>query len=68
MNAALFFAHVERPRRGYYKLVLQPLAERPADYPDFQITELYMQQLEALIRQTPHLWLWTHKRWKYQRG
>ncbi|MBV5342454.1 hypothetical protein JZU68_02165, partial [bacterium] len=33
--------------------------------PEFAISRKYMQQLEADITQHPELWLWTHKRWKF---
>ena len=29
-----------------------------------RITRKYYDILEAEIRETPHNWLWTHKRWK----
>ena len=37
------------------------------DYPDYQLTELYMSRLEQEIEDTPHLWLWSHRRWKHTR-
>ena len=26
-----------------------------------------MEELERMIRRQPHLWLWSHKRWKHRR-
>lgn len=67
VDAAVYFADVERVRRGYYHLVFRPMASDARSVPDFQLSEEYMHRLEAMIRRQPHLWLWTHKRWKIKR-
>lgn len=67
LGAAFFFAEVERPRRGCYVCRFKLMTLDPGRYPDWQLTDRYMRELEAMIRRTPHLWLWTHKRWKYRR-
>ena len=56
-----------RLRRGYYHLHLRKLTEDVRSYPDYEVTDLYMHELEKIIRRQPHLWLWSHKRWKHQR-
>ena len=38
-----------------------------SQYPDYQLTERYMRLLEQEIQANPHLWLWTHRRWKHKR-
>lgn len=68
VNAAIFFADVQRTRRGYYHLTLRHVTDTPADFKDYRLTELYMEQLEQMIRRQPHLWLWSHRRWKHQRN
>ena len=67
VNAAIYFADVQRVKRGYYQLNLRMLTDDVKSYPDYKITELYMQELEKIIRRQPHLWLWSHKRWKHRR-
>lgn len=63
LGAMVYYAHVTRPRRGYYHCEFVPMTHTPADFKDFDLTDLYMKMLEDDIRTTPHLWLWTHKRW-----
>lgn len=65
IGAAAVFAHVTRPRRGYYECHVEPLSDNIASCPENTFTEFFMRRLEQEIEQTPHLWLWTHKRWKY---
>lgn len=67
VNAAIYFADVQRIKRGYYHLRMYLLTEDVKSYPDFQVTDLYMQALEKNIQRQPHLWLWSHKRWKHRR-
>lgn len=67
VDADIYFADVRRERRGYYRVTFRPIADRATDYPDYEITERYMQLLESMIRRQPHLWLWSHRRWKHRR-
>jgi KDO2-lipid IV(A) lauroyltransferase len=32
--------------------------------PDYELTDQYTHLLEKMIEEAPHIWLWTHKRWK----
>lgn len=67
VDAAVFFADVQRPRRGYYKCTLRLLTDDIRSMEDYKVTELYMRELENMIRREPHLWLWSHRRWKRSR-
>lgn len=68
VGAAAYFARVTRPRRGYYECHLERITSDMGEYPDYKLTERYMQLLEAEIKRNPHLWLWTHRRWKHTRA
>lgn len=65
VDAAIYFADVRRTKRGHYRLRLRPMTENPRELPEYGLTELYMKELESMIRRQPSFWLWTHKRWKY---
>jgi KDO2-lipid IV(A) lauroyltransferase len=34
---------------------------------DLEITESYIRMLETAIRNQPDNWLWSHRRWKFNR-
>ena len=63
LDAVLAYGHVTRPRRGYYECDVRLVSDRSRTAPDYDLTDLYMKMLEADIMHTPHLWLWSHKRW-----
>ncbi|MCI6295057.1 MAG: lysophospholipid acyltransferase family protein [Bacteroidales bacterium] len=67
VGAAACFASVTRPRRGYYVCRVEPLTHDISQFSDYEFTELYMRRLEQEIQAVPHLWLWTHRRWKHKR-
>ena len=53
-----FYAYITSPKRGFYHMKLIPLQSE-------HITEEYARLLEQNILEQPHLWLWTHNRWKF---
>ena len=67
VNASIYVAHITRPRRGYYHCKYELLTEDANGYAEHELTKLYMRDLEQQIEVNPHLWLWTHNRWRRQR-
>ena len=66
-NYPVIFAAIRRVKRGFYELALTPLVEDPSKVPDGEITRLFVEKLESLIREDPANWLWSHRRWKLPR-
>ena len=71
-DCAVLYVGIRRVRRGYYEIRFTELPDgRPAALAGpgaFPVTEAFARQLEADIRATPAQYLWTHRRWKHQRG
>ncbi|MEE4198097.1 MAG: lysophospholipid acyltransferase family protein [Bacteroidales bacterium] len=67
-NYPVLFLKIQRIKRGYYQLTAKKLIEVPANIPEGEITQRYMQELEKTIREQPENWLWSHKRWKRKRS
>ena len=66
-NFAVYYMDVQRLKRGYYQAELKLLTEKPKECKEFEITEMYIQELEKTIRRQPPFYLWTHNRWKRTR-
>lgn len=64
VDALIFYAHMERPKRGYYRCKISLVADDIKQRPNFELTDIYFQMLEKSIQQSPAIWLWSHKRWK----
>ena len=61
------FAHITSPKRGHYRIRFELITDNPNSMPQEAITLEYARLLEENIRQQPHMWLWTHNRWKWGR-
>lgn len=60
-----WFLYTKRIKRGYYEAEFIHIHDNPKTLPDFQLTEMYFQMLEKVIRKQPELYLWTHNRFKH---
>jgi KDO2-lipid IV(A) lauroyltransferase len=66
VNGQVVYFKVSKPQRGYYHIEVIPWEGEPAKASENEITEWHLRQLEKTITERPELWLWSHKRWKYQ--
>lgn len=63
----VLYYHVRRLRRGFYEVEYFEICANPAEAAETDITRDYARRLEAIIREQPENWLWSHKRWKMVR-
>lgn len=65
-STAVIFAFIHKPRRGYYEIVFS-LAEKDASQStEIELTGRFVKYLEDVIKQYPDMWLWSHRRWKWE--
>jgi KDO2-lipid IV(A) lauroyltransferase len=65
-DTIVFFAFVHKPRRGYYEAVFSLATENPTIMTEQQLTKKFVQYLEDVIKTYPDMWLWSHRRWKWE--
>ncbi len=65
-DTELFFFRMDKLRRGKYQLTAVPYPGNVKTDAEFTATKWHVKQLEDQIYRKPELWLWSHKRWKYQ--
>ncbi len=63
----VFYAHVRRPKRGYFEIEFIKISDRPGSLSEAQILEPHVKLLEQNILEDPQIWLWSHKRWKHSK-
>jgi KDO2-lipid IV(A) lauroyltransferase len=61
------YLKIKKTKRGYYQLSATTVTENPNSLPEGKISELHTEELEKNIREQPHIWLWSHKRWKHKK-
>lgn len=66
LDMAVVFFGVKRLKRGYYETSFKTIALNPKEYPDYQITDIFLKLVEDQINEAPEYYLWTHKRWKHR--
>jgi KDO2-lipid IV(A) lauroyltransferase len=65
LDMNMIFIKVRKVKRGFYEATIVPLVENPKEYPDFEITSLFLREVEKQIHEAPEFYFWTHKRWKH---
>lgn len=61
----VYFCDVERRPMGCYHVRFIQIFDGVERVEEGEITRRYVEHLERMIRRTPELWMWSHKRWKY---
>jgi KDO2-lipid IV(A) lauroyltransferase len=67
MNKAIVvFAFIHKPKRGYYEAVFSVGEENIAETTEAELTQKFVRYLEEVISKYPEMWLWSHRRWKWE--
>ena len=65
LDMNMIFIRVKKVKRGFYAATIIPLVDNPRDYPDYEITSMFLREVEKQILEAPEFYFWTHKRWKH---
>ena len=66
-DMAMVFFHVQKVKRGYYNLNIEPLFDHTEGLSEEMITEKHVRKLEEIIKEKPEYWIWSHRRWKHKK-
>ncbi|MCR4736807.1 MAG: lysophospholipid acyltransferase family protein [Bacteroidales bacterium] len=64
-NIPVLYYEVIKERMGHYRVDVHVIADNPAEWDEYAITQKYVELLEKTIRRDPPYWLWSHRRWKF---
>ncbi|WP_308992843.1 lysophospholipid acyltransferase family protein [Mariniflexile litorale] len=67
LDLTIAYLKVNKVKRGYYEAEIITLAENPKDYKDFELTDIFLHEVEKQIYKAPEYYFWTHKRWKHKK-
>jgi len=60
----VLYCSVKRIKRGHYTCTLVKIADPPYARDSSIVLTSYIRKVEAVIRENPADWLWSHNRWK----
>lgn len=64
LGHSVMYMKMQRMERGRYEMTLVPICRDASQLTPEEILRKYYDLLQDEINETPHNWLWTHKRWK----
>lgn len=65
-NTPVLFVKIIKEKRGYYRAIFSMGEENPASLQPGEMTKKYVDFLEQFIKEHPEMWLWSHRRWKWE--
>ncbi len=63
---AVVYMEINKMKRGYYEISFELLTDKPKDFPDYKITDVFLEKVEKQIRANPNFYFWTHNRFKHK--
>lgn len=67
INQVVVYSEMVKKSRGIYEIEFITLAENMDELKDFELIDKFAEKLESSIKNHPHLWLWSHRRWKLKK-
>lgn len=64
-NIPVMFCKLIKERRGYYRIFFEMGEENPARLKEGELMKKYVKYLHDFISEYPEMWLWSHRRWKW---
>lgn len=64
LSHAVVYLKMKRVERGRYEMTFIPISHDASKSSPEELVRKYYDLLQDEINETPHNWLWTHKRWK----
>jgi KDO2-lipid IV(A) lauroyltransferase len=65
-NTHVVFAFIRKRKRGYYEAQFESVQENISELTEQELTKKFVAYLENVIRANPEMWLWSHRRWKWE--
>ena len=64
-NTPVVFSKIIKEKRGHYRVYFEMGEENPAAIQEGQLTKKYVDFLSRFLSEYPEMWLWSHRRWKW---
>ncbi len=67
-DMTMMYMYIRKVKRGFYEATFEVITDQPRSFPDYEISQLYMNMAEKQILEAPEFYLWTHKRFKHRKS
>ena len=65
-NMNVVYMDVKKVKRGYYETTFSLITDDASKYPDYELTDIFIDKVEKQVRKQPEYYFWTHKRFKHK--
>jgi KDO2-lipid IV(A) lauroyltransferase len=65
-NIPVVFADIQRVKRGFYEVTFKVISDQSKETKTNEITDTFIELLEAQIYKDPTQYLWSHNRFKHR--
>jgi len=65
-NMNVVYMSVKKVKRGYYETTFSLITKEASKHPNYEITDLFITEVEKQVRKQPEYYFWTHKRFKHK--
>jgi KDO2-lipid IV(A) lauroyltransferase len=65
-NLPVVMIKTKKIKRGYYTSEFKVLTKNPNDFNNYEITDMFLMELENQIKEKPDHYFWSHKRFKHK--
>lgn len=62
----VYFVHIEKTSKAHYRCRLELIYDGSEQVGEVELMKRYVSRLEDMIKRRPELWMWSHRRWKFQ--
>jgi len=67
LKMPVYFMYIRKVAPRRYEAEFHRLYDGSEAVAEHEITERYIGLLETMIRESPELWMWSHRRWKHRK-
>lgn len=60
------YMNVQKIKRGFYETTFSLITNDATKYSDYELTDIFIDKVEAQVRKQPEHYFWTHKRFKHK--
>lgn len=65
-NMNVVFMNTIKIKRGFYETTFSLITTDPSNYPDFELSNISLKEMEKQIHKVPEHYFWTQKRFKHK--